>query len=154
MGKAISLAIAAVAVVVALGGCGSDGVESVASMGKIIEYAGDGGGSLKPPAPFMPAPEVDTRAAVGNLLSAGSPALARTVPAKNTAWFRIAPRSTAQTVSGDPDLFVYRQTSAGWVGSDVNVGGGAVSFTAAAGPYYIRVHGFSTSNFSLWVQDV
>lgn len=280
MSKAFWLGLVGAAIVV-LGGCGAgsvapDGADQVAPV-KIIEYRGDGGGSLKPPALFLAGPE-PAPASVGELLGMGATGLLGTVPRKATSWYYIAPRDTAGTVvvtlqptanedsdlfvldrydyhllkaslrtpsygdpdslrsgyapdwvavdltassgwplayvavygavtsasvdrfrleadgatvrgpgsgtwagrvaknqskwcrlnvhsgdpynltltavSGDPDIFVYHETSSKWVGSDVSVGGGSLGFTAGAGPYYIRIFGSTGSDFSLYIQDV
>ena len=82
------------------------------------------------------------------------------VGAGQSAWYRLTVYSSdpyniyLTAVSGDPDLFVYHQDASGWVASDTTVGSGSAGFTAGAGPYYLRVYGFTRSAYSLYVQDV
>lgn len=71
----------------------------------------------------------------------------------NSDWFRFAAtagkhytvRLTA--VSGDPDFYVYKSSSTGYVTRSEATGGGSAGFTANADTrYYIRVYGYESSN--------
>jgi hypothetical protein len=54
--------------------------------------------------------------------------------------------------SGDPDVYVYQDKSAEFVGSSAAVGGGEVGFTAAeTSKHFVRVYGFSACGYGLTV---
>jgi hypothetical protein len=102
-----------------IGGCGSGGVGStpdLPGMGKIREYVGDGGGSLKPWPAMLPAPNAEQPQALGTMLTLGANFLTNSVPRYQTNWYRLAPVPTKTiivvtlqpTANEDSDLYVCR----------------------------------------------
>ena len=106
----------------AVTGCGSSGGPDggpLQPMGRIIEYVGDGGGSLKPWPAFLPPKPADDALALGGLLNPGAAATESSVPRKQTNWFRLPSRSTSTTMivtlqptaNEDSDLFLLEASS-------------------------------------------
>ncbi len=112
------LSSAAVALAtLAAGGCGSGGGASdQPGMGKIREYVGDGGGSLKPWPTTLPEPGPERPEALGTLLVLGDRFLTNTVPRYETNWYRLGSMASKTvivvtlqpTANEDSDLYVCR----------------------------------------------
>jgi len=57
-------------------------------------------------------------------------------------------------LSGDPDAYVQRTSSTGFVGRHKAAGSGDVAFTPGETAYhYIRVHGYTTCQYSIRVKS-
>ena len=74
----------------------------------------------------------------------------------NSVWYRIHAYSgyhytlSLAANSGDPDMYLYKATSTGYVGKSAVTGGGTLNFTSSTtADYYVRVYGYSSSRFTL-----